>query len=78
MPSNYYEKDISHETRSMVRINYHNGSTNVKTFGQNQEVCEVETSTTASNLYDYVGDIVIRKFPYGTKFAFDEMFVHYS
>lgn len=64
MPLNYYDQDISHETRSMVRIKYDNGTANVKTFGQNQEVCSVDASTTASSLYDYKGDVVIRKFPY--------------
>ena len=59
-----------------VRINYHNGSTNIKTFGQNQEVCEVETATTSPNIYDYVGDVVIRKFPYGMTSNPDAMFVH--
>ena len=29
-----------------------------------QEVCEAETSTTGPNVDDYVGDVVIRKFPY--------------
>ena len=65
MPLNYYEQDISRETRSMVRISYDNGTTHVNVFGQNQDVCAIDTSTTAPNLYDYVGDVVIRKFPYG-------------
>lgn len=64
MPLNYYDVDISGETRSMVRINYDNGTTNVKTFGQDQDTCTLDTSTTEKTAYDYKGDVVIRKFPY--------------
>ena len=64
MPLNYYAGDISHQTRSMVRVNYDNGTANIKSFGQNQDTCSMETATTAPSLYDYKGDVVIRKFPY--------------
>lgn len=47
----------------MVRIDYNNGTANVETFGQNQDVCTLDTSTIAPSLYDYLGDIVSRKFP---------------
>lgn len=50
----------------MVRINYNNGNVStVKTFGQQQAVCSVDLSEQDPDLYNYKGDVVIRKFPYG-------------
>lgn len=66
MPLNYYEKDISRETRQMVRINYDDGVTEqVKTFGADQADCgSVALPDQSQALEGYVGDVVIRKFPY--------------
>ena len=70
MPLNYYDKDISHETVNMVRINYDNGTvTKLKTFGQNEIMCPVDLAAAAPDLYAYKGDVVIRKFPYGKVFV---------
>ena len=65
MPLNYYDDDISRETVNMVRINYDNGTTKVKTFGQERSTCAVDIVNTNPDLSNYVGDVVIRKFPYG-------------
>lgn len=50
----------------MVRINYDDGNVStVETFGQHEAVCSVDLSKQDPDLYDYKGDVVIRKFPYG-------------
>ena len=67
MPLNYYHEDISRESANMVRINYHAGNVSeVETFGQNEAVCSVDLALTDPDLFRYTGDVVIRKFPYGT------------
>jgi primary-amine oxidase len=65
MPLNYYERDISKETKQMVRINYNEGDVSrVKTFGAELPTCAVDMSKTEPDLFRYHGDVVIRKFPY--------------
>lgn len=65
MPLNYYEGDISRGTRQMVRINYDNGQVgNVKTFGAEEANCQVKVGGEMEALDGYVGDVVVRKWPY--------------
>ncbi|RMZ11590.1 hypothetical protein D0860_03316 [Hortaea werneckii] len=65
MPLNYFDTDISKQTVNMVRINYNDGNVSkVKTFGQEEATCSVDLSEQEPDLYDYQGDVVIRKFPY--------------
>lgn len=74
MPLNYYDLNISHKTNNMVRINYNDGNVSeVKTFGQKQAVCSVDFSKQDPDLYSYVGDVVVRKFPYGKLLGDDEV-----
>ncbi|EJT99165.1 copper amine oxidase [Dacryopinax primogenitus] len=49
------------------RINYHNGNvTEVATFGSEtiQPECTVDLRDSFTDLWDYTGDVVVRKFPY--------------
>lgn len=65
MPLNYYESDISRETRQMVRANYHDGKTGViKTFGAEEQTCAVQVGGVVEALEGYIGDVVVRKWPY--------------
>lgn len=67
MPSNYFEMDQSRRTVNMVRIEYEEGVTSsVETFGslQASDTCEISYTPTEVNLWDYKGDVVVRKFPY--------------
>lgn len=67
VPNNYFAIDQSRQTVNQVRINYANGTTTaVNTFGQRQSlgVCEIDYATQAADLWDYTGDVVVRKFPY--------------
>ena len=73
MPLNYYAEDISHQTVNMVRISYDNGTvTELKTFGQQEPVCSVNFANQDPDLYQYHGDVVIRKFPYDPNDPFYE------
>jgi primary-amine oxidase len=64
-PSNYFLMDQSRSTVEMVRINYNNGTvTELDTFGQNDAVCSLNFQPAEPDLNHYVGDVVIRKFPY--------------
>ena len=65
MPLNYLVGDPSRETVNMVRINYNDGNVSqIATFGQQEPTCSVNMAAIEPNLYDYKGDVVIRKFPY--------------
>lgn len=72
MPLNYLLGDPSRQTKNMVRINYNvkNGETpnvtdtHVKTFGQHSGSCALNFTAAEADLTQYVGDVVIRKFPY--------------
>lgn len=65
VPSNYFDGDQSRRTVNQVRVNYSNGSaTEVETFGQSSATCAVELVPAEPELWDYMGDVVIRKFPY--------------
>lgn len=67
MPLNYLLGDASRETVNQVRINYHNGSVaELATFGQHQPVCELDFAAVDPDLWSYHGDVVVRKFPYGS------------
>ena len=62
-PVNYYEGDITRQTRQMVKIEYGEGkAADVKTFGAEQTQCMAQVAK--PSLMDYVGDVVVRKFPY--------------
>ncbi|KAH8653519.1 copper amine oxidase [Xylariales sp. PMI_506] len=65
MPSNYFSIDQSRKTVNAVRINYSNGTaTEVDTFGQQDESCDLDFTPVEYDLWDYKGDVVVRKFPY--------------
>jgi len=67
MPSNYFAMDQSRQTVNMVRIDYDNGTTTlVETYGQKnaEATCALNFEPAEPDLYGYVGDVVIRKFPY--------------
>lgn len=67
MPSNYFTIDQSRNTVNMVRIEYSDGNTTaVDTFGQRETagVCEIDFTAQEADLWDYTGDVVVRKFPY--------------
>lgn len=65
MPSNYFAIDQSRQTVNMVRIEYENGTTTaVETFGQKDVACDVDFEPAEADLFSYVGDVVVRKFPY--------------
>lgn len=68
MPTNYFSMDQSRRTVNMVEIKYQNneGVTEVDTYGQKQtsDTCTVDYTAQEADLYDYTGDVVVRKFPY--------------
>jgi primary-amine oxidase len=65
MPSNYFDMDQSRQTVNMVRIQYSNGSAaEVNTFGQKDDTCELNFVPAEADLWEYKGDVVVRKFPY--------------
>lgn len=73
MPLNYLLGDPSRETVNQVRINYYNGSaTEVATFGQADETCDIELTPIEEKLWGYQGDVVVRKFPYNPNDPFYE------
>lgn len=65
MPSNYYDIDQSRRTVNQVRINYSNGTAaDVEMFGQKADTCELDFTPVEHDLWQYKGDVVVRKFPY--------------
>jgi primary-amine oxidase len=63
MPSNYFDIDQTRRTVNMVRIDYSdNNTTAIKTFGQSEATCSVEAKP--ANLWDYRGEVVVKKFPF--------------
>ncbi|KKA26891.1 hypothetical protein TD95_003263 [Thielaviopsis punctulata] len=65
MPSNYFLVDQSRRTNNMVRIQYGNGSAaQVIDFGQVAENCTLDYEPATVDLWEYKGDVVVRKFPY--------------
>lgn len=75
MPSNYFTTDQSRNTVNQVRITYSDGTTTaVETFGQKEmpSGCEIEDAPQAANLWEYTGDVVVRKFPYDPNNPFYE------
>lgn len=65
MPLNYLLGDPSRETVNMVRIQYGDGNrSQVVKFGQSEPTCSVNVAAVQPDLGAYVGDTVIRKFPY--------------
>ncbi|KUL83286.1 hypothetical protein ZTR_09131 [Talaromyces verruculosus] len=64
-PVNYLLGDPSRQTVNMVRVNYANGSAiAVETFGQANGLRAVAVEDVEAELWQYHGDIVVRKFPY--------------
>ncbi|KAL3423197.1 copper amine oxidase [Phlyctema vagabunda] len=65
-PLNYLTGDPSRQTVNQVRLDYgskSNGS-QVVDFGQGHPTCSVDVAAAQPDLEAYVGDVVIRKFPY--------------
>jgi primary-amine oxidase len=64
-PLNYLNGDPSRETVNQIRINYGGGNISaVETFGQQEGSCAVEYTPVEEDLWNYKGDVVVRKFPY--------------
>lgn len=75
MPSNYFDMDQSRRTVNMVRIEYEDGAaTGVETFGSQQSsgTCDLSYTPVEPNLWDYKGDVVVRKFPFDPNNPFYE------
>ncbi|KAL5604892.1 hypothetical protein BROUX41_001777 [Berkeleyomyces rouxiae] len=65
MPSNYFLVDQSRRTNNMIRIQYGNGTAaKVVDFGQKAENCTLDYEPATVDLWQYKGDVVVRKFPY--------------
>jgi primary-amine oxidase len=65
MPLNYLNGSPSRETVNMVRVQYGGGNkSQVFEFGQGSPMCSVDVQSTVPDLESYVGDEVVRKFPY--------------
>lgn len=65
MPSNYFDMDQSRNTVNQVRINYADGAAaDVQTFGQKADSCGIDFTPVEFDLWQYKGDVVVRKFPY--------------
>ncbi|KAE8449302.1 hypothetical protein EG329_008203 [Mollisiaceae sp. DMI_Dod_QoI] len=66
MPLNYLDASPAKETVNMVRVNYGGGNTSqVVSFGQGIPSCEVlDVESLMPDLTSYLGDSVVRKFPY--------------
>lgn len=65
MPLNYLPRDPSRETVNQVRIQYAGGNTSqVIEFGQQEPTCSIDIESAQPDLEKYVGDVVVRKFPY--------------
>jgi primary-amine oxidase len=64
-PVNYLEGNPSVETVNMVRIGYKDGNTSsVVSFASSNQVCELDFKPQSVDLWDYKGDVVVRKYPY--------------
>ncbi|KAK6066824.1 Primary amine oxidase, lung isozyme [Seiridium cupressi] len=64
-PSNYFNTDQSRQTVNQVRINYANGAAaDVQTFGQQDVSSDLQFTPIEHDLWQYKGDVVVRKFPY--------------
>jgi len=75
MPLNYLLGDASRQTVNQVRINYHDGDVSeVNTFGQRADVCTLNTDIGDVNaqLWNYIGDVVVRKYPFDPNNPFEE------
>jgi primary-amine oxidase len=73
MPSNYFDTDQSRQTVNMVRISYGNGTAaEVQTFGQRADAGELNFTPIENDLWEYKGDVVVRKFPYDPNDPFYE------
>ena len=71
MPLNYLEGDPSRQTTNQVYIDYSNhNSTVVDLFGQRSQSCAVDFNPVDANLWNYHGDVVVRKFPYDPNHPF--------
>lgn len=64
IPQNYLLMDASRATRQQVRINYDSGNVSLETFGVVPPSGQFDLSETSANLSTYIGDVVVRKFPY--------------
>ncbi|KAI4601929.1 hypothetical protein KJ359_010795 [Pestalotiopsis sp. 9143b] len=72
-PSNFFDTDQSRQTVNQVRINYADGAAaEVQTFGQKDESFELDFTPVEFDLWQYKGDVVVRKFPYDPNNPFFE------
>ncbi|KAF1812382.1 membrane copper amine oxidase [Eremomyces bilateralis CBS 781.70] len=64
-PLNYLMGDAGRESVNMVRVQYGEGEpSDVVTFGGQEPQCLVDMATLQPDLTTYIGDVVIRKFPF--------------
>lgn len=65
MPNNYFDVGTNTETVNMVRVNYDKGVvSDVISFGASDDTCTLQYEPVFADLWDYKGDVVIRKLPY--------------
>jgi primary-amine oxidase len=65
MPSNYFETGTNVETVNRVRVNYDKGVvSDVISFGASAETCAMNYEPIFVDLWEYKGDVVVRKLPY--------------
>ncbi|KAH7000475.1 copper amine oxidase [Ilyonectria destructans] len=65
MPTNYFNVGANVETVNMVRVNYKDGdATDVIHFGAYDGTCDLDYEPAFVDLWEYKGDVVVRKFPY--------------
>jgi primary-amine oxidase len=72
-PHNYLLGDPSKESVNMVRLSYGGGSATVNKFGQGTgNVCPLAYEPLVPDLEGYIGDVVIRKYPFNPNEPFYE------
>jgi primary-amine oxidase len=59
----------AHSSVQFIPVNYHEGNPSVETssvvsFASSNEVCELDFKPPYVDLWEYKGDVVVRKYPY--------------
>ncbi|KAH7305808.1 copper amine oxidase [Stachybotrys elegans] len=64
-PVNYFNQGINIETVNMVRIDYTAiAATEVLLFGSDNQTCALDYEPHSPDLWEYHGDVIVRKLPY--------------
>jgi primary-amine oxidase len=65
MPNNFFEIGVNTQTVNMVRVDYTDGEvSDVVSFGSPNHTCALKYEPSFPDLWEYKGDVVVRKFPY--------------